>query len=324
MIFFITVLRAIAAILITNAHYMNVYPTNLIANGGLLGDVIFFAVSGFCLVNIRQNFVSWYRKRIIRIYPVVWIITTIYILLGFYSFEGWTLAEYYLYPTYYHFVASIIVLYIGFYIVMKTKVLVRNIPKIILGLLIIELLVYVFIYDKSTYHIDTVREPMIRFLFFQAMLLGAYFRIYKEKFINNNRVIYWVASLVLFIIYFTSKLAFVKFDNLSSYQILNQIVLFGLLYFVFRCFAGIDDLLEALPVKIKAIISFISMITLEIYVVQYVIIPRLAFLVFPLNWFLITATIIVTAYLLHIISNIVIKSIEGGISKISLGKGSRI
>ncbi|MEB4860644.1 acyltransferase family protein [Priestia megaterium] len=324
MIFFITVLRAIAAILITNAHYMNVYPTNLIANGGLLGDVIFFAVSGFCLVNIRQNFVSWYGKRIIRIYPVVWIITTIYIILRFYSLEDWTLAEYYLYPTYYHFVASIIVLYVAFYIVMKTKVLVRNIPKIILGLLIIELLVYVFIYDKSTYHIDTVREPMIRFLFFQAMLLGAYFRIYKEKFINNNRIIYWVASLVLFVIYFASKLAFVKFDTLSPYQILNQIVLFGLLYFVFRCFAGIDAMLEALPVKIKAIISFISMITLEIYVVQYVIIPRLAFLIFPLNWFLITSTIIVTAYLLHIISNSVIKGIEGGISKIPFGKGSSI
>ena len=51
MIFYITVLRAIAAILITNAHYTNIYPIEIIANGGLLGDVIFFAVSGFCLYN---------------------------------------------------------------------------------------------------------------------------------------------------------------------------------------------------------------------------------------------------------------------------------
>lgn len=38
------------------------------------------------------------------------------------------------------------------------------------------LLVYTFAYDKSYYHIDTVREPMIRFLFFESMLLGAWFR----------------------------------------------------------------------------------------------------------------------------------------------------
>lgn len=41
MIFFVTVLRALAAMIITNAHYVGVYPTDLIANGGLLGDVIF-------------------------------------------------------------------------------------------------------------------------------------------------------------------------------------------------------------------------------------------------------------------------------------------
>ncbi len=45
MIFFVTVLRALAAMIITNAHYVGVYPTDLIANGGLLGDVIFFCMS---------------------------------------------------------------------------------------------------------------------------------------------------------------------------------------------------------------------------------------------------------------------------------------
>lgn len=41
MILFIEFLRALAACLITNAHYTGIYPTDLIANGGLLGDVIF-------------------------------------------------------------------------------------------------------------------------------------------------------------------------------------------------------------------------------------------------------------------------------------------
>lgn len=310
MIFYITVLRALAALIITNSHYEGVYPTDLIANGGLLGDVIFFAVSGFCLANVREIFLKWYWRRVVRIYPIVWIITTLYLLVGFYTFDDWTVVEYFIYPTYYHFVASIMVLYIVYYIIMKYKSLTDNIPKIMFGLLITQLIVYIFAYDKSNYHIDNVREPMIRFLFFQAMLLGAYFRKYKEKFINKNRILNWTALAGLFIMYFISKLAFVKYDALSPYQIINQAILFALLYFLLRCFAGIDYKLEVLPIKIKAVINFIAKITLEIYVVQYEIIPRLTYLKFPLNWIAITGAIIVAAFILHIVTGKVIKSIK--------------
>ena len=79
MIFFITVLRALAACIITNSHYVGVYPTDLIANGGLFGDVIFFAVSGFCLTNVKNSFPKWYGKRLVRVFPAVFIISIIYI-----------------------------------------------------------------------------------------------------------------------------------------------------------------------------------------------------------------------------------------------------
>lgn len=315
MIFYITVLRAVAAILITNAHYIGVYPTDLIANGGLLGDVIFFAVSGFCLVNVKQTFPIWYGRRVIRIYPVVWIITFVYIILGFYAFEQWNIIQYLLYPTYYHFVASIIVLYVPFYFVVTRKMLFNNIPKIMIALFIFQILLYVFLYDKSIYHIDTVREPMIRFLFFESMLLGAYFKVNGNIFMNKNKIGNWVVLSVLFIGYFASKFIFLKFEELNPYQIINQIILFALLYFMFRCFASIDIKLEGLPNKIKYCIRFISKITLEIYVVQYVIIERLAFIIFPINWIVITITIIATAFILKFISLIMISSIELAIKK---------
>ena len=82
MVFFITVLRAIAACLITNAHYTGIYPTDVIANGGLIGDVIFFAISGYCLCNVRLSFPRWYGKRIWRIVLPVWIGTSVILLLG--------------------------------------------------------------------------------------------------------------------------------------------------------------------------------------------------------------------------------------------------
>lgn len=301
MIFFITVLKALAAILITNAHYTGVYPSDLISNGGLLGDVLFFAVSGFLLVNIRMNFFPWYWKRIIRVYPSIWIITGIYLFLGLYTFTDWTLTEYFLFPTYYHFIASIIILYIPYYFVMKIDVLTKNIPLIMLMLFLMQIIIYLLFYEKSYYHIDTVREPMIRFLFFQSMILGAYFRIHKIKYIDKNLIRNWLLLILFVGVYFSTKLAFLKFEAISSYQIVNQVFLYILLYFVFKCFASIDSYLEQLPEKIKKIINFIANITLEIYLVQYVIIPKFAPIIFPLNWLLISTLIIISAYLLKII-----------------------
>lgn len=94
MIWYVTVLKALAACLITNSHYEGIYPLSIFANGGLLGDVLFFSVSGFCLYNIPKKFLPWYGKRIFRIYPAVWMITILYLLLGFYDFSrgggsGW-------------------------------------------------------------------------------------------------------------------------------------------------------------------------------------------------------------------------------------------
>ena len=65
---FVNILKAIATLLITNSHYEVVYPIKILATGGLLGNSIFFLVSGFCLSNIKENFFLWFRKRIIRIW----------------------------------------------------------------------------------------------------------------------------------------------------------------------------------------------------------------------------------------------------------------
>lgn len=309
MIFFITVLRALAACIITNSHYTGVYPTDLIANGGLLGDVIFFAVSGFCLINVKERFPKWYLKRLIRIYPAVLIITTIYVILGFHTIELTPLGiiNTFIFPTNYHFVGSIILLYIPFYFVMKIKKLRSNIPVVALVTLATYVIVYIFFYDKTYYHIDTVREPMIRFLFFFSMLLGAYFRENLEKYRNKNSVLSWCLLPVFFVLYFASKMIFSKVNSTANLQIINQIVLFALLVVIFRCFCSLDNKFENMPKWIKTIINFISGITLEIYLVQIGIINKLNFVTFPFNWFIITGTIILLAFLLNKISSLIQK-----------------
>ena len=309
MIFFITVLRALAACIITNSHYVGVYPTDLIANGGLFGDVIFFAVSGFCLTNVKNSFPKWYVKRLVRVFPGVLIISAVYILLGIHTMEPTFsgVISSFIYPTGYHFVASIITLYVPFYFVMKIQKLRDNIPAVASITALVWLLIYIFIYDKSYYHIDTVREPMIRFLFFFAMLLGAYFKKNIEKYRNKKSIISWILLPVLFVTYFASKLIFGRVSSIANLQIVNQFVLFALLIVTFRCFMSIDSWLEKLPKWIKVVITFISGITLEIYLVQIGIISKLNFLAFPLNWLFITGVIILLAFILNKISSFVQK-----------------
>ena len=309
MFFFITVLRALAAIIITNSHYVGVYPTDLIANGGLYGDVIFFAVSGFCLANVKENFPKWYSKRLVRVFPAVLIISAVYVLLGIHSMECSVLGAVnaFLYPTEYHFVASIIVLYVPFYIIMRAKRLRENL-FVVAGVTVAAwLIIYIFAYDKSYYHIDTVREPMIRFLFLFAMLLGAYFRDNLEKYRNKKAVVSWGVLAVLFVLYFASKVVFSKVEGIADFQIMNQFVLLALLTVTFRFFMSIDGWLEKLPEWIKKIITFISGITLEIYLVQIGIIDKLNILPFQLNWLLITCTIVFLAFILNKFSSFVQK-----------------
>lgn len=315
MVFFITALRAMAACLITNAHYGGIYPLDILANGGLIGDIIFFAVSGYCLYNIKLNFLRWYGKRLWRIYLPVLIITGLYLILGNYSLDQHPINWWLIYPTYYHFVASIVVLYIPFYFVCKIEKLRNNIGMLMAALAVVILGIYMFLYDKNIYHIDVVREPFIRLLFMESMLLGAYFKRNEAKFkkFSKKTIVMGIGAVISFVVYFASKLIFSRYPEFSQFQLINWITIFILLYFVLGLFAGLDEKLNKLPKVIKNVISFVASITLEIYLVQYVIIDAVVEmeLMFPLNWLLVTGLIIVSAYVLHLVC----KCIYSGVDK---------
>lgn len=313
--FFIVLIRALAAIIITNAHYTGVYPTDLIANGGLLGDVLFFAVSGFCIATAKGSFSKWYLKRFIRVYIPSWLMTIIYILLGAYVVADWRdVMEFFIWPTHWHFVASIILLYIPLFFVSKyIDMNKKNYWRLAGGMLIVQLFLYMVVYDYSYYHIDVVRQPMIEFLFFQSMLIGLHYRWRCE---HNNRTVvlpFWkiAGAIFLLVIYFFSKLLFVKLEYLAPLQIVNQLLLWGLLYVLFDIFTYLENHLHKIEDSfLWKCISFISERTLEIYLVQYVIIDKCKIGQFPINWFILTFTILISAALLRWFSQQIIRQIK--------------
>lgn len=80
---FVYWLRALAAILITNSHYADIWPASAMAFGGHYGNCIYFFLSGFCLYNIGKSFPKWYAKRIVRVYPALWIVAVVNLAVKF-------------------------------------------------------------------------------------------------------------------------------------------------------------------------------------------------------------------------------------------------
>lgn len=287
--------------LITNSHYGNIWPISAMAMGGLIGNVLFFVVSGFCLYEIKVPFHKWYVKRVMRIYPALWIVNIFGVLIGFHKINSITqFMRLFLYPTYYHFIASIMFLYIIYYFLMylksKTSLSIRKMMLILFGIYVA---VYLFLYDKSFYHIDVVEEPMVRFLYLEGMLLGVFFRenMNSSQMKADEKYKDLIKIMISFVIYVTSKVVFSTYKEFAGFQILNQIIIFVLVYYLARIFVRWENnkTKSLNQLKCGRYIKAVSQMTLEIYFVQYMIFYLMPEIVFPLNFIVVTSMIILGA-----------------------------
>lgn len=223
--------------------------------------------------------------------------------------------KFFFWPTHWHFVASIIILYIPLYFISKfIEMNTKNYVKTASLIFVLQLVFYFTIYDRSYYHIDSVYQPMIEFLFFQSMLMGVYFRwrCNEVGYCNMKlKLEYIIIGSILLGIYFLSKILFVKYSLIANFQILNQVILGCLLYVLFLIFVTLEVNMQKIKgTKFFAIIKYISDRTLEIYLVQYVILDHLKVGPFPLNWLLLTSTIIAVAEILRWLSQQIIRRIR--------------
>ena len=312
---FINVLKVLAAILITNSHYTNIWPYSFMAFGGLLGDILYFAISGFCLADIKESFPRWYLKRILRIYPILWIVNTIGVSVGYFKITSIKMfIELFIYPTYFHFIASIMVLYIIFYFIVKYLLGKIGFKAVMVCLTVFYVAIYLLLYDKSYYHIDVVEEGMVRFLFLASMLLGVYFRKYSEN--EKKGFLQYILVLGLFLMYLISKVAFSKINTISVFQILNVVLVYALLYAIFKVAKANEVVIMNAGKRIKSFSNFIGSMTLEIYLTQYIIYYICGDRVnFPVNLIVVTAGIVILSCLVHYLDKLLFERI-----RLKLGK----
>ncbi len=316
---FIIVLRTIACLLITNSHGEAVYPIRILASGGLLGDVIYFAISGYCLYSLKDTkFLPWYGKRLKRVYIPTWLTAGLFIATHIYGQISWQRKLHLLiYPTHYHFVASILVLYIIFFFAVK---LINHDPdqrqkRLLLvtsATAILFFLLFYTVYDRSYYHIDNVNNRMIWHLYFISMMIGAYFRMNTEKYLGKRNVLSWVGILFSGGLYAATKVCCTRGIIPPALQWINQLTLLILLVFIFRSFIGMEDVIQKLPESVMSPIRFIADMAFEIYLAQAVIIPTFntGKETFPYNFLIVMSITFLCAYGVHIVTNMIVQLMD--------------
>ncbi len=316
---FIIVLRTIACLLITNSHGEAVYPIRILASGGLLGDVIYFAISGYCLYSLKDTkFLPWYGKRLKRVYIPTWLTAGLFIATGIYGRIGLgRKLQLLFYPTHYHFVASILVLYIIFYFVVR---LINQNPEqrqkrlayMTAAAVILFFVLFYTVYDRSYYHIDSVNNRMIWHLYFISMMIGAYFRMNTEKYLGKRNVLSWVGILFSGVLYAATKVGCTRGIIPPAFQWINQLTLLILLVFIFRSFIGLEELIKKLPESVMSPIRFIADMAFELYLAQAVIIPTFntGKETFPYNFLVVISITFLCAYGVHIVTNMIVQLLD--------------
>lgn len=306
---FIDVLRAIATLLITNSHFEVVYPIKALATGGLLGNSVFFIVSGFCLSSLKDDLFHWFGKRIIRIYPACTIITIISVVFGSGLSGVSGFFRYFIYPTGYGFVEKIIGLYIPYYFICKYGIKKRsNYCQCFCVFVILVACVVVGITNTKN----------SEWLFYLALMLtGA---LYKETIQIIGQKKFKVAgmySILLLIIYYAIEYITKKDKTLDDIRPFNYIILFACVAFGFLFFMSYENFWRKKPVhKGYKLIKFLSNRTLEIYLVQVLLIPRFPAIKFPFSVLILTGEIIIGACILKFASDSLTEKLIGLIEKI--------
>lgn len=296
----IDILKFFAVFLIINSHMDSCYPPkySILATGGAIGDVLFLFASGFTLFMGRlDNFPNWYKRRINRIFPSVFVCAMIFTLITWknsVSIERLWGGQ---------FVIAIMIYYVILYFIRKFCI--NRIPMILCIVGIISLLVYIFFFpykyetsSKGMYGISTLYRWIPYFGF---MLLGAWMGLRRDKLKSRHLIdsSLFVVSLLLF---YGIQLAAKRYTFVAPYQIVTLLPLMGIVFYFYKLCN--TKCLERLYYNryCHPIIMTISGLCLESYLIQFAIITDKFNLIFPANIPLIMLTVLIVSYICKVLS----------------------
>lgn len=257
----ITILKVFATIFITWFHFKTFTPTpiNKLFIGGMLGNSLFFFCSGYLSSIKKEKYKGeWLVNKWIRIMPSIWIGTILLMSIRdvkIYNF---------IYPTLFWFINALLIFYTIFYAFNKLLTKFRTLS------------VFTIISMHSIYYLLFVNHNQVVMdgggfkIWFYCFLFFLYGFYIKGSIITYNKysIIKCIISIVIFYAYkelseIYSILVFWQF-------IIQPIILFIFIHYALQSAFYISKITT--PNSIKHILSYISNLTLEIYVTQITII----------------------------------------------------
>lgn len=302
----IDIIKFLAVFLIINSHMDSLYTRwSILATGGAIGDVLFLFCSGYTLLlsNKKENFIDWYKRRIIRIYPSVIVCSIVAILFsGTYDIDFLALVGG-------EFIVAIMIYYAIIYFI-KTYA-VNKIPMIIVLCGLVSLFVYIFLFPykyetgvKGLYGTST----LFRWLpYFAFMLFGAWIGQNRSKLTFSIRTDV-LMLLISGIVFYGVQLAAKLYPPVAPSQIVTLIPLMGVVYYGYKsCNAAFWT--KAYQSRIGGpIILTISGLCLESYLIQGCLFTTKMNSIFPFNLIIMVVIVLIVAYICKCLSNLLIQS----------------
>lgn len=303
-------LKVLAAIFITNSHFIPLYKdiSPSLATFGVHGNALFFFVSGFVLMmgfeKKKDLFVNWYKKRIQRLWPSVflWSIIAAIIWKDPITWRNLLIANNY------WFLQCIAIYYILFYIFGNLNISIMGggkicVQKILFMFSIAASLLYFYFMPKAT---GSIFHTNLHFVcHFSIMIMGGMTYLYKDKIKIKSLwkdclwAIFWF--VLYFIILYVGK---GKQDYKYYVQIVGLLPLHLFIFYAYKTasYHWCTTLFQSS--RWKRILTTIASLTLEIYIVQFHIITDKFNRLFPLNTVIVFIFICITAYCLRVMTSL--------------------
>ena len=317
------VLLCIACGLIVNSHLEQFWPRSFLAVDGLLGNSLFYLMSGFgigsSLLSRSQRFIPFLARRLVRIYPAVIIAVLLFVGLAggraYATVNGlppWTLDEAFralVWPTPFTYVRNIVAIYVIGYVVAwpRSRTILYACFATAIGFFL-----YGCVRDSATLgpaaHLGLGSVPTSVYDSFDtALFLGG--MIVAGSQTSALRHVWLTATLaaVLCIAYFALKYLMVAQGIAAGFYPVLFLLVAAVSYLALRVLSD-PAIIEPLR-RVRWLawtVDLVAGLTLEIYVLHQTLIstlPGLATIQFPFNVILLVLVSVAAAAILRMVTD---------------------
>ena len=298
----INAMKLLAIMLVINSHMDKLYPKSYLATGGALGNALFFIISGY-FFSTKLKLKGIILKKLKRLYPETIIVTILYYCLGYWdlSFKFVDLIYEFIFPTKFWFVGVLFLFYILVYLLDCIN-FTKNYIAFTIIIWICYFLYYIFLIDKTVWSVETSGinsfEGFFKLIYyFYIFCTGFYIKKFVTQYKKYNNML--ILSLMFFLMTLISKVLLQKGIIEMNMQFVCQI--FGTLFAIFTLLFSLsfESVYIKLSSNIRKKIDFISEHSMELYLLQFIVIYYSEYVIFPFN---IIIAVVLTIFLAIILN----------------------